>query len=749
MAMSKVFDIHAAIIVDVAFSSSYNPPPWIAARSAACRLIKTIMMHDSQSITRAIYSLCHSLAKKNAIDESDVALTGGLQIWNRTYRTLQPGDGEGMAMIVEVLAQLAHLDTLTPKPFGFQRSEQLGVNRAMRIIWDGLRDAFVRYAENSRSSALLDFLQRPRVVQNVFVLLLSPIADIQLSAQSLVGLAFDVDGREDCYRALLGNHPDAALDGLFKALAVFTKYAIAVPEACSLAKHLVLYLQDVVTILCSRPDGLLFNPHFLRPMDKSGPCSRLPALWNSMNQAITVIFKRTPMWANYFENEEMLLWMRDALIYDRELLAQFRVFETAANSHPDVRDEPGHLSNIGQQMADDLQRVLPELTKWLRLSDEELLYQMFELLQSLLKTFHETRVLPLETSLQKMNKHIQDARKDNTKSRLDSSRLNKLERTLALFIPDEDGLMARDKAQPAASKESKKVRKAEKPADGKAPTRSSGKSSKDHYFTSGDQQRLESVDSFPTYRRNSSSGPSKARRPSVAPTLSAYSEDPDSSDDEESQGAGTLASLSHMQRSPKIKQPHQPPRQIKRYDAPLEKNPIQLRLEKRALEAKKYQRLKPDVSGLYKTILSWNYHHDGTHPPGPQLNLSHVPADRFADYSQYRRVFEPLLLLECWAQIAQAKEEIEESYRFKINARQFIDDWVDLDMTFNGSVKKDWRLTESDVVLLQERESSILGKVESYKTPMNRAIETRIRCLARLDPGLSLESEWQITQVFR
>lgn len=662
-----------------------------------------------------------------------------------------------MVMLVDVLARVAHWDVLAPKPFGLEKTEQLGVNRAMNIVWDGLRDSFARFTESSRSTSLLDFLRRPHVVKNVFVLLLSPIADIQLSAQSLVGLAFDVDDRQDCYRALLANHPDAALDGLFHALTSFTKYALPVPEACSLAKHLVRYLQDVVDTLCSRPDGLLHNSQFLRPGEESGPCSRIPALWNLMNQAITVIFKRTPVWANYFENEEMILWMRDALIYGRDLMAQFRVFETASNTAQRVRDEPGRLSKIGQQMADDLQRVLPELTKWLRLSHEELLYQMFELLQSLLKTFYEMRVPPLETSLQKMTKHILDARKDNTKSRLDSSRLLRLEETLALFIPDEEAVSTPKVPDTAklryidTSKGSKKLRKPEQVMGGKDVARSSSKPRKDHFFSPRDQQRLDDADSFPTYRRSSAGQSSKSRGPSAAPTASTHaSEDESASEnEEESQGPGTFASLSKMQRTPKIKQPVTAPRQIKLYDAPITRNPIQQRLEKQAQEAKRYQRLKPDLSGLYKTILSWQYHHEGAHPPGPQLHLTHVPADRFADYSHYRRVFEPLLLLECWAQIVQSKEEPGDSYRFRINARQFIDDWVDLDLAFSGSVKKDWRLTESDVVLLQEGALSIIGKVESYKTPMGKAIEAKIRCIARLDPGLALDTEWQVAQIFR
>ncbi|KAJ6477453.1 SEN1 N terminal-domain-containing protein [Mycena vitilis] len=660
-ALTKVFDIHVTSFVAVAFSRSYDTLAWRSARSAGQRLLQITMLHDIQTISRGINSLCHALAKKAAIEEGDLVLTGGSQLWRKTYEELQPGDDEAMAMMVEILAQASHFDLLAAKPFRFGRTEQLGVNRAMNVVWDGLRDSLARYTESSRSSSFLDLLRRPRVVRNTFVLLLSPRADIQLNAQSLVGLAFDVDGRQDCYRALLANHPDAALDGLFQALTTFTKYAIPVPEACSLAKHLVRYLQDVVEILCSRPDGLLHNVHFLRPADESGPCSRIPALWKLMNEALVVIFKRTPAWANYFENDEMLLWMRDALIYARDLLAQFRVFETAAHSGLRVHEDPGRLSKIGQQMADDLQRVLPELTKWLRLSHEELLYQTFELLQSLLNTFYEMRVKPLETSLQKMSKHIDDARKDNTKSRLDSSRLLRLEDSLAKFIPDEEKVPIEvlDKTQ---SKKPKKLPKPEA-VDAKPIARSSGK---DQFFTARNQQQLDSVDSFPTYRR-SVAGPSKSRQASTAPTASSHASDEESAseNEEESQGHGTLSSLAKMQRTSKVKHPAQPPRQIKLYDAPVVKNPMQLRREKQAQEAKKYQRLKPDLSGLYKTILSWQYHHDGAHPPGAQLKLTHVPGERFADYDHYRRVFEPLLLLECWAQIAQSKEEAGESYRFK------------------------------------------------------------------------------------
>ncbi|KAJ7784568.1 SEN1 N terminal-domain-containing protein [Mycena metata] len=761
LSIAKVLDIHAATITAVAFSRPYAAPSWKNTRSASLKLIQSIMKSDLHTISQAITSLRLALAKKQDIDQSDLALAGGSQLWSKTFQSLQPGNDDAMAMIVEVIAPSAHLALLSPKPFRLERPGQLGVNRAISTLFgvrvgaavpsSDLKECFQRFTTSSRSSSLIDFLGRPRMIQNVFILLLSPIDDIQSSAQNLVSSAFDVDDRKDCFRSLLENHPDAALDGLFEALTTFAKYATPVPEACSLAKHLVLFLPDIIEALSAQPDGLFRSAAFLRVEDENGPWSRIPALWKLMNGAITVIFKRTPAWANYFDPDDMVLWMRDALIYGRELLGVFRVFEKAANSRqPDSRG----LSKIGQQMADDLQLVLPELTKWLRLSNAELLYQMFELLQSLLTTFHEMKVVPLTSSLERMTKHIQDARKDESKTRLDSSRLLRLESSVALFLPEEVEVEVIE--QTAPPKVSKKPRKLEQPAATKHAARSSGKATGD-FFTARDQQRLDGTESFPTYRRPSAAGPSRLRHPSATPTVStrAGEEESSSEDEEESQGHGTLAILSKMQRPPKVKQPPPPPRQIKLYDAPVVKNATQLRLEKRAQEERRFRRLKPDLSGLYKTILSWQYYHDGGRPPGTTLNLTRVPVGQFQDYDHYRRVFEPLLLLECWAQIAQSKEEEKETYRFKINARQFTDDWVNLDLTFNGSVKKDWRLTESDVVLLQEGNLSILGKVESYKTPRGndnaneiKAIEARVRCLARLDPGLALDTEWQLKQIF-
>ncbi len=112
------------------------------------------------------------------------------------------------------------------------------------------------------------------------------------------------------FRALLGNHPDGTLEGIFEFLSTFREYSYTVPEACSLSKSLVRCLTDIMEVLCAAPNGLLNNVRFLRSSDPKGPAAQLPKLWTSMNQALALILSAHPAWARYYNNEEMIVWMR-------------------------------------------------------------------------------------------------------------------------------------------------------------------------------------------------------------------------------------------------------------------------------------------------------------------------------------------------------------------------------------------------------------------------------------------------------
>jgi senataxin len=454
-AVVNVIDIHADTLIAVAFARPYRESQWNDARASARALISTVLLADIADIGNAIDQLCKSL------DGGIVALVPPSirqVLWKKAYENIQITDLDGMSMMLGIVARTAHLDALATQPFrtAGQKPGQLGsatpeatchaVNLSLTAMRSGFLDMVSKFASYNESSRMLEFMRKEGVVKDLMVLMLSPVEDAHVAAQTLVGQAFDVDVRLDCFRALLERFPQATFDGMLNFLETFTRYAPVVPEACSLSKSLVRCLTDVIEVLCASHDGLLNSDHNFTSKTAPIPMSVLPTWWALMTKAIAVIFKRTPSWSIYFENEDMIVWMRDALIFGRELLAQRGVIESAVSLGPNEQPalqqgKAKRLTPAGKRMIDDLQVVLPELARWLRLTDEELLHQSFSLLQSLLDCFRESAIPPSKAGIAKLTKHIDDARTKDPKrpqTRLDSKRLLALEDSLASFIEDDD-----------------------------------------------------------------------------------------------------------------------------------------------------------------------------------------------------------------------------------------------------------------------------------------------------------------------
>ena len=726
------------------------------------------LARDVRQIAGAISQSCVFLAGQTDTFSECVVRE---HMWTKAYESLQTNDANGAISLLDMIARYSHLDVLNPrayKPIFAKPSAKVAfdsINRSLQVTRQGFVETISKFANYNQPSFLRDILHRPDVSRNVMTLMFSPIDDIQTAAKTIVGQAFDVDGRLDCFRALLLNEPGPSLSAIFGFLETFIRHAPQVTEACSLSKSLVQCLTDIIEVLCSRLDGLLHSDKFLRAEDPQGPAAQLPQLWTLMTQSITVIFKRTPLWADYFQIPDMTVWMRDALIFGRDMLAQWRVMESAAVASTEGEStsrsrKPFKLSRVGKRMMNDLQPVLPELARWLRLSDEELLHQSFALIETVLDRFRKTGVPPSEAGLAKLNKHVEDARKTTNgapRTRLDSTRIAKLEDALATFESDDDDVeivsvtTTDSRASAAARKETKPARKEVQ------TTLKSLAPQKPAKASSTNQPKVEAP-TFPAFQRAQAtviSGPSYPlsvhndvpRTTQAVDTSSSGSES-----DADVGGAKGLAALAKFQKIPKVAKPAER-RQIRILDVTNQaKNATIERLHRRDDARRRAMRLKPDISGLHRALLSWDYDHEGPEPPtqGIKPKLLHVP-DRFTDHHQYLDVFEPLLLLECWAQIVQSKEENQPSYDFKICSKQYTDDFVDLEAATSEALQKDWRLSETDVILLRHPsgKKSLPAKTLSYKTTPTGAQMT-IRCFIShgADPGLQINSIWCVKKVF-
>ncbi|KAJ2520808.1 DEAD-box type RNA helicase, partial [Coemansia sp. RSA 1939] len=118
-------------------------------------------------------------------------------------------------------------------------------------------------------------------------------------------------------------------------------------------------------------------------------------------------------------------------------------------------------------------------------------------------------------------------------------------------------------------------------------------------------------------------------------------------------------------------------------------------------------RLTPNVKHLYKRLLGWRYEDSGEFPPDiKQSDLQKVP-DTFVDCSQYHRIFEPVLLLESWAQFQRAKEESEnnDTGEATLESRTGLDDFQEIA----------FRMTPADAEMISEYDMLVFAESTSHE----------------------------------
>jgi senataxin len=754
-------------------------------------------------------------------------------LWTKVYDAMKPDDLDAMAMIIHLLSRIAHLDLLMRnafKPIFDRVSTEVPVkqaleevNRSLGIFRDGLSKISSRFANYNSSQDVLKLLEGEGIVKRLWSLMFSPVEDVRMAGQTIVGQAFDVDMRSDCFRSLLKHSPEQSFKGIFSILGTFISYVPTAPESCTLSASLVTCLTDVVEVLAGPLDGLLSEQSFVKDHGGFKPAKELSTFWKLMTRSTAVIFQHTPAWSVFVDdNQWMVDWMRDALIFTRQMLDCWRKFEEAALEASSAIDRStGKVSSIGRRMVEHLQAVLPELARWLRLTDQELLHQSFALLQSLFACFEAAEVSPNPKALTKLKQDVERAQNRSSSTKLDSKRLKELHNLVVSFESGEDDdddiqivapppnltqskldvrprtekktvddkasggfkpsgrsqLSIKDFARPGqfsgaptfsgktldafftpmegkiASSSSKRPAQAAKPTGPKKPfwqplpapsrePKAALPSVKSQHFSTRDQEKLNAA----VPPRPQPIQPSK-----VGAQASATKSDPEgasSSSSSDSDDDGGLETLRALQKEKK------PERRTKILNILPGTAVGVVRAAARDQARRARERMKPDVSELHRVILSWAYEHDGDTPPGKPL--SPVPvSERYSTYSQFRQTFEPLLLLECWAQLVNEKTEKKEVYDLEITSRQHSDSWVVLDTFVEEHFVTGWFLTEADIVLLRNPRtgSTVLAKVQSYKSvrAQRQGAQLALRCClaGRPDPGLSTGSKWSISKAFR
>lgn len=308
------------------------------------------------------------------------------------YAAVSPrGKPSGVAIFMDSIATFAHIETLdrksawSDKGLGAVIKEEQWTDaiRAINTALTASRQHFPQVLESFARQPDPDVFESLWRLQGVpksaTILLLSPTEEVHSAALDLISQSFpDVIDRADCFRTLLQKFPDQAVDGLTTFLQSFIEAASKTPDSCSLAKWLVRCFTDILECLCTASEdseALLQSDAFLTVFaDGKTMSKRLDTLWQTMTEALTVIFDRTKDWAPLYDNETMVDWMRDALIFGRLMIDNIRVFESAVLGHAGEPrggngESPMKTTSVGKTMIKRFEIVLKHLVSWLRLTE--------------------------------------------------------------------------------------------------------------------------------------------------------------------------------------------------------------------------------------------------------------------------------------------------------------------------------------------------------------------------------------------
>ena len=780
-------DLHIPFLAQLAFSPQYSAEEWKLGSNAALRLISNIAARDSRRLVENTYALAEydRLWKAFSQPDSDKTpksllgppapplLRVASAVWRGTYAALRDDDMKGIVALLESVADCSHLEKINSSSWTItkaNRQQTEAVNQAIDAIRTPLLSRLDNLV-NERSTTILHFLGPLGGAQHLIRLLFSPVEQEHHIAASIIKEAFDVTSRQDCFRSLLLNFPEATFRALSAVLDSFIAAAKVIPEVCGMAKRLVRCLLDVINVLCDPAlDGLLHDSAYRLRLSEEGVTNRLAKFWKSICGALALVFQRTPSWAAYYPPDTMTEWMRDAIGFGNKLIEQVHMIEKVVRGATSA--SPTKSPGANRRMIMALNRPLEDLIGWLRLTDVELLMSSFQLVRSTIQLFSRSEVRLSDAVVERIRRVAHSAekkRKAGEQPAIESQ-------ILLLLVEEQEDSGTESAVEVLTAASTSKVEKKKKGAEvvekgndrlwfkdaldktSKATVQSTGASPWLNIGRPGTAVSVKAVAAKSTAKVVPKAAPKPIRGQPWTTYKSAH---PPTSSDDDSE-AGDPSELEAKYQQPLKPRQAAERRTTKRLDifksAPgrVDISSTALARARGAQSASNYARLRsaPDFTSLHRIILQWDFMHNGDCPPDmPGFPARLAPV--FANTDEYFDGFQPLLLVECWEAILSLKRSKEElvSIPCVVGNRQATDDFTDVFLSISHDKLPDRRfLSEGDLVLMRRGESMTLGKIQT--TGRTREFfSLTVRCHFGNDvhgasDGMHGRTEWSLIKLY-
>ncbi|GAA98737.1 uncharacterized protein L969DRAFT_14904 [Mixia osmundae IAM 14324] len=785
-----LIDTRARVLVNAGFARSSH---LAAGRDSLTKPVRAfiacILDDDCQRICRRLTALADWKRENKRIRDASVTqeqidwiarssqarICSGL--WKATYDIVNPShDILAIVPLLSCISTLAPFEMLSGPVWVFGQHNDLKpvlkrLNSLLTETRAPMRDLLLDI-QATEQDHILALLKDREALTAIVRLMLSPEDDLHNPAQAVVKTAYDAVTRADCFRALLHNYPSETLSALTQATETFADHAQRFPDLCAASKRLVRCYTDVVEALCDQEDGLVRDEAWITRPDCTN-VEQLLTFWPLMCHALAVIFDHTPTWAPNHTNEQMTDWMRDAIIFGQRLVDQCRLLSSVSSRHgSSAQAEQGRV-----KLTESLNEPLEALLAWMRLNDIVLLASTARLTQAMISRLSGQRIRLTDRVLHRVRKLAKSLEEDPAKNKLLLNQDQQRDIVQAVSMhplyaaefsdyvePGFEEILAPPKAAVQRSVPLLKPRSTTEPAS--APL---------HPALSLQNGKLVAGKPIPSMLPKPRPLPSAniVQKPIVpkGPRLK-YSHK-DAAAERERRQAGLLADDSSSSdtetrgidillgnKKPIIRQAEkaQGVKLLPQHQVPgLERLAVEAARQADRRQNLARMRQQVDTDPLFRSILQWDSFSDGQTPDNAGIKPQKI-IDRFSSVAHYQAVMQPLLLIECWQQLVNAKREAHENgtpiMACSIVSRMSIDDFLEVTCSFpGGSVPHNVYFVDTEIVLMRcmhDELAQCFAKVVSTKR-QGAALNVTFRCSPRNTTGcraqMTPQSSWHVRKL--
>ncbi|KAK8250959.1 SEN1 N terminal-domain-containing protein [Phyllosticta capitalensis] len=653
-------------------------------------------------------------------------------IWEEVATAVKPGDNDLSAAALMGASQLVGMENFYTKTGTQTSKEKNWWNNAFYSISKAVTNILERVSEFNPND-LDKLFDDSDAARSIIVHLFSSEAEPRQAAIEILKVVSSKSDRRDALAHVITAFFHNSLKAVESSLRRISQRNVFAPMPSTLK-----LCTDIIDTLCSPGDG------FLRTKElDSQQKEAAERVWFAMWNVLITIFKNTESWSfRGYDKEKMMNFCRDTMDFVDVLYDQYVHFGAALNQGQD-RD--------GQSAQNNLRKLLklPQITmdhmiQFLRLRDEYLISKAVALTSKMLGQLREVQIDVTKNAGLFIKEVIDGVVRTKLTPQQQAQLERALEAHLGVSLKKEDRASAKAKQGTLATWAKSGPTKPATPGSSEADDSEGGLQS----LLSENTQAAQAWKAAQAAKQRQVPVQQKKKVPVPQPVK------PDRSEfmrkrelekeamrkanaeavrrakrnipllgteagtgtkgigvvgkDHSIKGDGVMVSSSESEDSdedeidaelfgPSVKVPKPKAKLPLMAQAPVKKKKVVRSFKDMRA------RLAPDLSPLHKTILAWDFFHDGDFPPNSRPDIYSKVPNKFQSSFDYQNTFLPLLTLEAWQGFVKDREEgTFKPYNVKVVNRSNVDAFIELSTTLDHVANKDVNIMEGDICLLSK-----------------------------------------------